>query len=281
MAFWAQMVLGFFASVLIAFAISRWAVVSANKQLSKEKISIIKQILNDANRSYVSKKADDAFQMYLYVFSGEQNPKDYREFVKLLKIFLSDKDPRRLRIFCIAGPHLMVENLKVKELKEIHPSMQLLTDPEFSQFIDFQMVDTERMPYHCLYCTHAHTGYAERPHKEVSEAIAWKFDNYSEYGKCFERWFELIKKSYNTHELKYTDGKLFLNEKAMDTHDRTEIKKLFFKVKGYTGHLNYFFKNSLKDEVRTYAEVTGMNMSNWNPYSERIFTENEIKLLTE
>jgi hypothetical protein len=143
------------------------------------------------------------------------------------------------------------------------------------------MVDTERMPYHCLYCTHANTGYAERPHKEVSEAIAWKFDNYSEYGKCFERWFELIKERYNTQELKYTDGKLFLNEKALDTHDKTRIKKRFFKVKGYIGHLNYYFKNSLKDEVRTYAEVTGMNMSNWNPYSERIFTENEIKLLTD
>jgi hypothetical protein len=278
MAFWAQMILGFLTSALIAFIISRLAIKSADKQLFGEKVGLIKKILNDASRSYSFQKEDKSFKMSLYVFSGEQTPKDYREFVKLLRDFLSDKDPKHLRIYCIAGPQLMVENMKINDVTKIHPSMQLLTDPEFSRFIDFQMVDSERMPYHCLYGTHANVGYAERPHKEVSEAIAWEFANDPTYGRCFENWFELIKEKYPTKGLKYEDGRLFRDGEEINSSNKD---KLFFKVKGYLGHIRYYLTNNLKKEVQTYTEKTGMDMTNWNQYSERIFTENEIKLLTD
>lgn len=253
-----------------------------NRRTSTRVALLNKTLVDNSNPGYNSNRV-------IYEFSGEQNPDIYKDFLKILKPFLEKVNNQKsdLKVLCLAGPKLMVKDIK-RDIKSIHPTIKLLSDPKLGKYLDLYLVKNKRLPYHASYSSRADVGIAESPHNEFSTPMNWTFKNKEEYEIIFEKWFIMLLKKYDARKIYYKKNNLYMsniliNDGSINIIDEVMIdetlkNEIFFKKTLKRRVLSYFNKELL-DQYLYHKDVTGLTMSNWNPYSKRLFTPLEKKIL--
>lgn len=253
-----------------------------NREISTSDTLLNAMLVDNSNPGYNSNRV-------LYTFSGEQNPDTYKDFLNILKPFLEKVNDQELdlKVLCLAGPKLMVKDIK-RDIKSIHPTIKLLSDTKLGKYLDLYLVKNKRLPYHASYSPLADVGIAKSLHNEASTPMNWTFKNKEEYEIIFEKWFIMLLKKYDARKIYYKENNLYMsniliNDGSINIVDEVMIdetlkNEIFFKKTLWKRVLSYSNKELL-DQWQYHKDVTGLAMSNWNPYSESLFTPLEKKIL--
>ena len=281
-----------FIFVLIAFSIivGIYVIVvlgtrSANKIIYQREMESTKVIFNNifANISErIAQSADITEEdAVVYVFAGEQNYKVYRELIPIVQNFLDKvlEKTKKIKIISVAGTKLMVKK-NIDDLTAIHPSMQILFDEKYKDYVEFYLVKDCRLPYHFFYSPLSESGLAEVPHRELSTPINWMFKNKEQYKIMFRHWFELLKRTYNVDLLFFRGRELYSRNVLTGNESKIEKKENLFFMRSIILKIKTYFQNETLIQCRYHYEKTGLLMRNWNPFSENLFTRENQKILS-
>jgi len=222
----------------------------------------------------------------MVVFSGEQFYRNYEQLIPAVREFIEEclEHTRDISFTFLGGPRLFVKKRGV-DIKKIHPTLELMV--EYPEYVRLYIVNQKRFPFHGFYCNLSDFNYAEAPHYELSQAIAWKFEAHPEYPKYFDRYLEKVVEAYGARLVQFDperDKFLIHDEKSGQAEELSGDDKIFH-------HPNKFMRtcyglvrgrrNKLGDQIEFAKSELGFDYANWKPNSDRIFSRQDINALNQ